>query len=139
MAKDYIHADSSVRHWGGKREDYLEIHTFMDSCKSAFPDNRHRALTHNSWFIWNIIPRVFGVTITNSDGREVSTREIAELHISEDYGGFIPSAQDFLEEMPLKDWMNNGRGEPPPSSRILRKRPTRVRTIAFDAKKVDHD
>jgi hypothetical protein len=52
-------------------EDYIEIHDLMDSSKEVFPDNRHRALTHNAWFIF-IVERVFGhnlkVTCVECDG-----------------------------------------------------------------------
>jgi hypothetical protein len=58
MSKPIYHAESSARRHGGKMEDYLEIHNFMDCSKGAMPDNRHRALTHNSWFISNVIERV---------------------------------------------------------------------------------
>lgn len=117
MSKPYIHAQSSARRHGGVPEDYLEIHNFMDSSKSVIADSRHRALTHNTWFLSVVLEKVFGVTITNSNGRKVSVRDIGEEHCAEDFGGkFIPSAQDYLEEMPLKDWMFNGRGEAPPSA-----------------------
>lgn len=59
MSKPMIHARSSAKRFGGQPEDYIEIHDFMDSSKAAFPDNRHRALTHNSWFIF-IVEKVFG-------------------------------------------------------------------------------
>lgn len=55
MAKPYIHAESSARRFGGVPKDYLEIHNIMDSSKAVFADNRHRALTHNSWFIGHIL------------------------------------------------------------------------------------
>lgn len=58
MSKPYIHAQSSVRKFGGKIEDYEPIHAFMDCSKGAIADNRHRALTHNSWFLSNILERV---------------------------------------------------------------------------------
>lgn len=138
MAKPYVHADSSVRRWGGTREDYLPIHEFLDSSKIAMADGRHRALTHNAWFLAVVIERVFGATLINAAGREVSTRQIAEQHVSEDYGGFIPSAQDFLELLPYPEWIDNGRGDPPPSQReiVLARRaakPSRIRSIAFDS------
>ncbi len=99
-------------------DDYLAIHLFMDSSKQVVADNRHRALTHNSWFIAAVLPRVFGNTIVNSDGRTVSVADIGELHVLEDYGmKFIPTPQDFIEGMAVKPWMNNGRGDPPPSQR----------------------
>lgn len=118
MAKPYIHALSSAKRFGGKPEDYIEIHNLMDSSKGAIPDNRHRALTHTSWFLSVILERIFGVTITNSDGKVVSVRDIGEQHILEDYGHqFIPTAQDFLQEIPYLPWMD-GRGTPPSKSGI---------------------
>lgn len=63
MAKPIIHARSSARRYGGEPEDYLPIHDLMDSSKAAFPDNRHRALTHNSWFFF-IVEKIFGHEIT---------------------------------------------------------------------------
>ncbi|MCS6822102.1 MAG: hypothetical protein NZ551_09545 [Microscillaceae bacterium] len=118
MAKPYIHAISSAKRFGGKPEDYIEIHNLMDSSKGAIPDNRHRALTHNSWFLSNILERIFGTTIINSDGKVVSVRDIGEQHILEDYGNqFIPTAQDFLQEIPYIGWMN-GNGVPPSKAKI---------------------
>jgi len=99
MSKPIFHAQSSARRFGGKAEEYLEIHNFMDSSKSTIADNRHRALTHNSWFISVVIEKVFGYSFVNSAGRTVSTRDIAEQHVLEDFGGqYIPSAQDYLQE-----------------------------------------
>jgi Domain of unknown function (DUF6915) len=112
MAKPIIHAFSSSKKFGGKPEDYIEIHNFMDSSKSVISDNRHRALTHNSWFLNSVLERVFGLTIKNSDGEEISVKAIGEEHVLEDYGhNFIPSAQDFLQEIEYKGWMN-GHGVP---------------------------
>ena len=123
--KPIYHAQSSAARFGGIADDYLHIHDFLDSSKGAMCDNRHRALTHNSWFLSNVIERVFGYSITNSDGKEVSTREIAEWHVYEDFGmKYIPSAQDYLQEIEFKSWMNNGEGEPPTSAKKLPIRPT---------------
>lgn len=114
--KPWIHAESSAKRYGGKPEDYIDIHNLMDSSKAAMGDSRHRALTHNTWFIGTIIEKVFGVTLTNSNGRTISTREIAEQHVLEDYRGrFIPTAQDFLANMELETWMVSGAGDPPAS------------------------
>lgn len=127
MAKPFIHAQSSAKKWGGVPEDYIEIHNFMDSSKGAIADNRHRALTHNSWFLSVVLERVFGVTITNSDGRKVSVRDVGEQHVLEDFGGrFIPSAQDYLQEIEWKDWMQNGVSGPPPSFAKVVQREKRV-------------
>jgi hypothetical protein len=119
--KPYIHALSSVKKYGGKPEDYIEIHNFLDSSKGAIPDNRHRALTHTSWFLSVVLERVFGVTITNFDGKVVSVRDIGEQHILEDYGGFIPTAQDFLQEIEWQSWMNNGKDKPPSHKKLFQR------------------
>lgn len=123
MSKPLIHAKSSARKYGGVWEDYIEIHELMDSSKSSIPDNRHRCLTHNSWFISTIIPKIFGETfVRKSDNKIMSSRDIAEQHVSEDYGNkFIPSAQDFLQDMEYRDWMQNGKGFPPSYGKMVAK------------------
>ena len=116
MAKPWIHAESSAKRFGGKPEDYIEIHNLMDSSKATMSDVRHRALTHNAWFVGYILEKIFGTVITNSDGKKISVRDIGEQHVAEDFGlRFIPSAQDYLAEIEMKDWMVAGKGEPPPS------------------------
>ena len=101
--KPYIHAKNSVRKWGGKISDYLPIHNEMDLSKSAMPDVRHRVIYHTSFGIY-IIEKIFGEVITNSEGREVSVRDIAEQHVIEDLG-FIPTLENYLQFMSVQDWM----------------------------------
>lgn len=101
--KPYLHGLVSVKKWGGKPEDYQEIHDFLDSPKAAHPDMRHRAILHNSMGCF-IAERVFGINITNSDGRIVSVRDICEQHIIDDMGT-IPTLSDYLDEMPFYDWL----------------------------------
>lgn len=113
MAKPFYHAVSSAQRFGGIPEDYIEIHNIMDSSKIAISDNRHRALTHNSWFIGHILEKIFGSTVKNSQGKEIPVKDIGEQHVLEDYcNKFIPSAQDFLQEMEYLPWMQNGSGFP---------------------------
>ena len=101
--KPHLHANSSVRKWGGKREDYQRIHDFFDQTKAHFPDMRHRAILHNSFDIY-LCEQLFGITIINSDGKEVSVRDIGEAHILEDLNT-IPTLQDYLQHMTLEPWM----------------------------------
>lgn len=106
----------------------------MDSSKGAIGDNRHRALTHNSWFISADGPleKIFGVVIKNSDGKEVSVRDVGEQHILEDFGmRFIPTPQDYLQEMEMKSWMNNSKESVPSSFKKIEKTKTR-KTINLD-------
>lgn len=119
MATPLIHAESSAKRWGGSAQDYVEIHSKMDCSKKYFPDNRHRLLTHNMFFIFEVIIPIYGEYITNSSGRTVSVKDICELHILEDYHmKYIPTPQDWLENLELKSWMNNGLGEAPSSAKM---------------------
>lgn len=121
MANPLVHSKSSVRLWGGKEEDYLPLHNKMDSSKKYFSDNRHRTLTHNMFFIFEVMIPLFGEYITNSDGKVVSVKDICEYHILEDYGKkFIPNVSDFLQEMEIKSWMANGLGESPSSQKKVK-------------------
>ena len=130
MSKPWVHAKNSAKKFGGKPEDYLPIHNLMDSSKGTIGDNRHRCLTHNSWFISADGPleRIFGVIIKNSDGKDISVRDIGEQHILEDFGmRFIPTPQDYLQEMEMKSWMNNSKDSVPASFRKIER--TKVRRV----------
>ncbi len=101
--KPFQHGRASVKKWGGKESDYQPVHDFLDSPKSAHPDMRHRAVLHNSLGCY-ITEQVFGANITNSDGKLVSVRDIAEQHIIEDMGR-IPTLSDYLDGMPFYSWL----------------------------------
>jgi hypothetical protein len=103
VSKPYVHAQSSVKRFGGKVEDYLPIHERMDSTKSAHAEVTHRCVFHSAFGIY-IVEEIFGRFVTNSDGKQVYVRDIAEQHVLEDLG-FIPSLSDWLKEMPSQPWM----------------------------------
>lgn len=109
MANPENHAKSSVKRWGGTIEDYLAIHELLDSPKETMNNNTSRMLTHNVWFCYKIIPKIFGYNITNSDGKSVETIDIAMLHVAEDFRmKFVPTVQDYLKHLDVQPWMNNG-------------------------------
>ena len=109
MANPLIHSKSSVKRWGGKVEDYLPIHELIDSPKATMNNNSARLLTHNTWFAYTIIPKIFGYNIINSDGKSDDTIDIAMLHIAEDFRmKFVPTPQDYLKHLEVQPWMNNG-------------------------------
>ncbi len=101
--KPYVHAILSAKKYGGHPDEYLDIHEFLDSSKAHVPDMRHRALLHNSFGSY-IAQELFGNHRTNSAGREYITRDICEEHIIQDLGK-IPTVQDYLEGMPMYDWI----------------------------------
>lgn len=101
--KPLIHARISVKQHGGVIEDYLPIHDFFDSSKAALPDVRHRAILHSSFGIF-VLERVFGTYIVNSDGNQISVRDLGEEHVSQDLG-FIPTVEQWLKNMNIEPWM----------------------------------
>jgi hypothetical protein len=105
--KPFIHAKNSARKYGGRPEDYQELHDFFDQSKAHVPDIRHRALLHSSFGIF-LLERVFGTTITNSDGKQVSVRDVGEDHVMEDMG-FIPTVDKWLGNMTMQSWMFGSR------------------------------
>lgn len=129
MAHPYHHAVSSARQFGGVPEDYQAIHDWFDKSKSQRADPLHRALRHHSEGIFTC-EEVFGTTIelstcakcgvpksehwtTNGDdhrfkAKTIPVRWIGEQHVREDLG-FIPTANQWLEGIPLQPWMTRSR------------------------------
>ncbi len=104
MAHPYHHSVSSAKKFGGVPEDYQKIHDWFDASKEIIADFRHRALRHHAQGIFEC-ERVFGTTITNSDGRQVPVRLIAEQHVKEDFRGRIPSFADWVRCIKPEQWM----------------------------------
>ena len=103
MAHSFHHAVSCARKWGGTPEDYLPVHAWLDGSKLILADFRHRALRHHAEGCW-LAEEIFGVTITNSAGRVLPVRLIAEQHIIEDLGR-IPSFADWVRAIRPEPWM----------------------------------
>lgn len=114
--KPWLHAKISAKKFGGRPEDYIDIHEFIDSSKAAHADMRHRAILHSAFGIY-VTALVFGTMeqqpdgswkrmpyIRNSKGETVDVRDIAEQHVLDDLGK-IPSVGDWLKHMVLEPWM----------------------------------
>jgi hypothetical protein len=104
MAHAFYHAKSSARRFGGKPEDYMALHEFMDHTKAHLADARHRLVLHNSWGIF-MAEKVLGKTLVRaSDGKEVPVRTVLEQHVLEDLG-CIPTLEQCLATVNLEPWM----------------------------------
>ena len=103
MAKPIFHARNSARKFGGKHTDYLFIHDQIDEPKSHHATMKFRSIFHSSYGIF-LVEKILGHEFTNSDGKIVSVRAVAEQHIVEDLG-FIPSLDEYLKEMQEQPWM----------------------------------
>lgn len=91
------HALLHVRDYGGRPEDYVEIDEFLGSSKpygGNHPD--HRAILHNTFGV-DLCVRLFGETITNSNGVAVNVRDVAIDHIQQDCDGRVPSVKLWLD------------------------------------------
>ena len=103
MAHSYHHAVSSARRFGGIPADYQAVHDWIDGSKQILADFRHRALRHHAEGCF-AAEALFGITLTNSAGREIPVRLIAEQHILEDLGR-IPSFADWVRNIRPEPWM----------------------------------
>lgn len=137
--KPAIHSNLSVRKYGGTASDYQVVHDFLDMSKMTHADLRHRSILHNTlgpflaekgvgvnhtkaeylkkkynWSdeeyadILDLASDRSGTSVINSDGNKVSVRDIAEDHIIQDMGE-IPSVSQYLEGMPMYDWLGHGK------------------------------
>ncbi len=101
--KPLLHAKISAKKFGGKYEDYLELHNWMDSTKAHLPDARHRMVLHNAWGIF-LGEQIFGAVMVNSKGKDVSVRSVLEQHVLDDLG-HIPTLKECMNSLDLEPWM----------------------------------
>ena len=99
MAHPNLHAKSSAKKFGGKPEDYIHLHEWMDETKGWLGDSLHRMYRHHSEGIFEMQER-FGTEFKNSDGKTVYTRYVGEQHVKEDCNNYIPSAKEAFAEVP---------------------------------------
>ncbi|GLV60890.1 hypothetical protein KDH_77090 [Dictyobacter sp. S3.2.2.5] len=106
MAHPYYHAVSSARRFGGRPDDYLQVHEFMDHTKSHLADSRHRLFLHNTWGIF-FAEKILGATITRaSDDKIMPLRPLLEQHVTEDFS-FIPTLHHCFEDLPARPFAHD--------------------------------
>lgn len=98
MAHPLHHAESSARKFGGAPSDYQAVHDWFDASKEHLALFTHRAMRHHAQGLFEA-ERVFGLTLSNSAGREIPVRWIGEQHVREDCQGRIPSMADWLRRI----------------------------------------
>lgn len=94
--KPLQHSNISAKTYGGIWTDYIKLHNFLDSSKSACAHFKHRFLLHHAEGI-DLAGRLFGEQITNCEGQTVSTRQILTNHLIEDVGKLVT----------IEDWANS--------------------------------
>ena len=108
MAHPLIHAKSSAKKFGGKFEDYIHLHDWLDETKAWVGHSNHRMFRHHSEGIFEM-EKIFGKSFVNSDGKTVYTRYVGEQHVREDCNNYIPAAKEWIiglnaEKRPI--WMS---------------------------------
>ncbi len=98
--KPLQHAQISAKTHGGKWQDYIEIHSFLDSSKAACAHFKHRFLLHHREGI-ELGARIFGETLLNSKNKTIETRRILTEHLIEDVGRIV-SVEDWARDL-LRD------------------------------------
>ena len=107
MAHPNVHAQSSAKKFGGKPEDYIHLHEWLDETKGWCGDFLHRMFRHHSEGIFEMEQK-FGSEFKNSDGKTVYTRYVGEQHVQEDCYGYVPSAKEWIMNLQNKtkpQWM----------------------------------
>lgn len=102
MAHPWHHSLSSANLFGGSPADYYRLHHWMDETKSHVADFRHRALRHHTHGV-SLAVHLFGGDILNSDGINVSVRQVLEQHIVEDCGR-LTTVEDWTVDMQSPRW-----------------------------------
>lgn len=101
--KPIEHAEASAIVFGGKYEDYLEIHKWFDQFRFAINTPEHRIFLHHTGGVI-LCEQVFGDYITNSDNKKIAIRDIAEHHIIMDVGE-MRTPQDWLNNIKDPNWV----------------------------------
>jgi hypothetical protein len=107
MAHPILHAKSNQKKYGGKWEDYIHLHEWMDGTKAWYGHSYHRLWRHHSEGIFEG-EKIFGPSFENSDGKTVYTRYCLEDHVKEDCFNYIPSAKEWIKALEAKEkpmWM----------------------------------
>lgn len=101
----YTHALRSAELFGGTWKDYRVLHEQMNRVAQVLPDVRSQRILHNAWGV-TLLETLLGDTFTRaSDGYRVSTRMVLEEHVRRDCGGHVPTMQECVQDIPLKEWM----------------------------------
>lgn len=95
--KPLQHAQISAKTHGGRWQDYIEIHNFLDSSKSACAHFKHRFLLHHREGI-ELGVKIFGEVLTNGENRAVEIRRLLTDHLIEDVGRVV-GVEDWARDL----------------------------------------
>jgi len=95
--KPLQHAQISQKKHGGKWQDYIEVHNFLDSSKAACAHFKHRFFLHHVEGI-ELGVKLFGQSVANSDEKPIETRQLLTEHLIEDVGTLV-TVEDWARDL----------------------------------------
>jgi hypothetical protein len=95
--KPLQHAQISQKKHGGKWQDYIEVHNFLDSSKMSCAHFKHRFFLHHEEGI-ELGVKIFGQNLVNSEGKAVATRQLLTEHLIEDVGRTV-TVEDWAQDL----------------------------------------
>jgi hypothetical protein len=117
--KPLQHARITAHRYGGKWQDWIAIHDWIDRSKLIFPSMQHRMFLHSDFGLW-LAARVFGAFIESKDGAQVQTSDLFRDHQIEDLGRVV-TLSEWLCEADAGYWKR--RLEPPRHLEQIREEP----------------
>jgi len=105
--KPLQHARITAHRFGGKWQDWIAIHDWIDRSKAIFPSMQHRMLLHSDFGEWLAI-RIHGEKIWAEDRTFISTRDLFRDHQMEDLGRVVILAE-WLREIDAVYWTRRRR------------------------------
>jgi hypothetical protein len=117
--KPLQHARITAHRYGGRWQDWIAIHDWIDRSKIIFPSMQHRMFLHSDFGEWLAV-RIHGEAISAEDGTLISTRGLFHDHQGEDLGRVVP-LEEWLGEVNADYWMRRRR--PPRQLEQIREEP----------------
>jgi hypothetical protein len=117
--KPLQHAQITARRYGGRWQDWIGIHNWIDRSKALFPGMRHRMFLHSDFGEWLTV-RIHGDAIEAEDGTTVTTPDLFRDHQVEDLGRVV-KLSEWLREIDATHWTR--RRKPPRQLERIREEP----------------
>ncbi len=97
-----LHSESSMkRHKLSSQQDFdtfWKLHDFMDWSKEVESTNKMRILSHNLFFIKQVVIPIFGSGYMATNGKTINWKDEMERHVLEDFKHkFLPNLSDYVE------------------------------------------
>lgn len=95
--KPLQHAQISQKTHGGKWEEYIALHNFLDSSKATCAHFKHRFMLHHIEGV-ELGVKIFGQDLVNSANQTIGIRRVLTEHLIEDVGRIV-AVEDWARDL----------------------------------------